>query len=406
MTVRVSVLTERRPGERRVAATPETVRQMVEAGLQVRVEVGAGAAACFPDDAYAEAGGALLADRAALLDTDVLLGVRAPAPDELELLGDGTLLVSFLPAWAEPEVVRMCADRGVTSYSLDLVPRTTRAQSMDALSSQAMVTGYRGALLAAEHLPRFFPMAMTAAGTVPPARVLVLGTGVAGLQAIATARRLGAVVEANDVRSAAAEEVRSLGATFLDLGLESQDGAGGYARAQSADFVERQRALLSEHLGRTDAVITTAAVPGRPAPTLVTAEMVRSMQAGSVVVDLAADGGGNCALTVPGEMVVHSGVAVVGVTNPPSTMPQHASTLLARNVLALLRHVMANGNDDSDEISTGCCVTRRSQVVHPLAAGAPPDAPLPVPTEAMQVASETAPQTAPQSPTEMERTAS
>jgi NAD(P) transhydrogenase subunit alpha len=264
--------------------------------------------------------------------------------------------------------VRALAARSVTSFSLDLVPRLSRAQPMDALSSQALIAGYRAVLLAAATAPRMFPLFMTAAGTVAPAKLLVLGAGVAGLQAIATARRLGAVVSAYDVRAASADEVRSLGATFLDLGLDSQEGAGGYARVQSEDFLARQRDVIGEHVARSDIVVTTAAVPGRPAPRLVSADMVHAMRAGSVIVDLAAEGGGNCELTRAGESIDVGGVTIVGPRNAASAYPVHASALYARNVANLLLLLIRDGRLDpdwDDEVVADCCVTRSGEVMQP-----------------------------------------
>ncbi len=365
------MVAETLPGERRVAAVPETVGKLTAAGIEVRVQAGAGATAHIADDAFVEAGAQIVKARDTLLrDADVVLAVQPLPVDEVSLLPDGASYVGFLPPSAAPAVIAAFAARRVSAYSLDLVPRISRAQSMDALSSQALVSGYRGALVAALLLPKFFPMSMTAAGTIPPAKVLVLGAGVAGLQAIATARRLGAVVEAYDVRAAAAEEVRSLGASFLQLPLESPEGAGGYARVQSEEFLARQRELIGDAVAKADAVITTAAVPGRRAPLLVTKDMVQRMRAGSVVVDLAADGGGNCELTVAGEQKSYGDVTVVGVSNPPSSMPLHASALLARNIATLLLLMVKDGAlapDPDDEIVAGCCVTRDGEVVHPLA---------------------------------------
>jgi NAD(P) transhydrogenase subunit alpha len=287
-------------------------------------------------------------------------------PAEIAGLPRGVVTIGFLSPSAEPDGIAALRDGGVTAFSMELVPRISRAQSMDALTSQALVAGYRCALEAAMRLPRFFPLFMTAAGTVPPARVLVLGAGVAGLQAIATARRLGAQVTAYDVRPTAADEVRSLGAAFLSLELESQEGVGGYARAQSQDFLRRQREVLAEHLTMMDAVITTAAVPGRPAPLLITAEMVAGMAPGSVIVDLAADSGGNCELTRPGEQLDHHGVTVYGVSQPASDLARHASELLARNVAAFVDLLVRDGEVDpdwSDEIVTACCVVRDGEIL-------------------------------------------
>jgi NAD(P) transhydrogenase subunit alpha len=369
--VKIAVVDETGPYERRVALVPETVRRLVGAGHEVAVQSGAGAAAWFADSAFVEAGATVGSRTAVLVEAAAVVRITRPAVADVAELPAGCALLTFLQPAGAADLLRALADRRVDAYSFDLLPRTSRAQTMDALSSQATVTGYRGALLAAERLPNFFPLLMTAAGTVPPARVLVLGAGVAGLQAIATARRLGAVVAANDVRSAAGEEVRSLGATFVELAeLESADGAGGYARAQSEDFLARQRDFIGGHVAASSAVITTAAVPGRSAPLLVTAEMVAGMRPGSVIVDLAADGGGNCALTVLGQEVDAAGVAVLGVRNPPSGMPSAASTLFSRNVTALLGVLAPAGAlapDDEDDIVIGCRVTHGGDVVHPAA---------------------------------------
>ena len=360
--------TETLPGERRVAMVPDVAKKLVGAGLEVAVESGAGAAAGLTDSAYREAGAEVVAEPGSVLGTaDAVLKVQPPTIEEVRLLRPRAALISFLQPSTHAAVVEALAQQGVTAFSLELVPRISRAQSMDALSSQASLAGYKAVLMAANRLGKFFPMLMTAAGTIPPARVLVLGAGVAGLQAIATARRLGAVVEAYDVRPAVKEEVRSLGATFLELELEAQEGAGGYAREQSDEFLRRQRELLGDRVAAADVVITTAAVPGRRAPVLVTAEMVRRMRPGSVLVDVAADSGGNCELTRPGEVVEVGGVFVDGTTNVPSTVPLHASQLFSRNVANLLQHLLADGRlrvDFEDEITRGCCVTYGGEVVH------------------------------------------
>ena len=367
--MRVVVPRELADGERRVAVVAETVGRLAAAGAEVTVEAGAGARAHVPDAELAARGAELTADRSAMLaHADVVLSVQPLPVADVDALRPGAATLSFLQPWVHGDVIRALAGRSVTAFSLDLVPRISRAQSMDALSSQALVAGYRAVVVAAEVAPRMFPLFMTAAGTVAPAKVLVLGTGVAGLQAIATARRLGAVVTAYDVRAAAADEVRSLGATFLDLGLESQEGAGGYARVQSEEFLADQRRILGEHLAGCDVVVTAAAVPGRPAPRLVTAEMARGMRAGSVIVDLGAEGGGNCELTRPGETVEDGGVTVVGLRDAPSAYPLHASALYARNVANLLQLLMRDGAmapDWDDEIVAGCCVTRDGQVLQP-----------------------------------------
>jgi NAD(P) transhydrogenase subunit alpha len=367
--VLVAVPTETAPYERRVAAVPETVERLRGAGCDVVVQAGAGLASSYPDEEYAERGATLVADPAGVFgEADAVVKVAPPSPDELAGMREGAGYVGFLPATAV-ETISALAARRVDAFSLDLLPRISRAQGMDALSSQATVAGYRGALVAASLLPRFFPMLITAAGTVPPARVLVLGAGVAGLQAIATARRLGAVVSAYDVRAAAGEEVRSIGATFLALELETQEGAGGYARVQDDAFLAQQRDLIATHVAASDAVITTAAVPGRPAPRLVTTDMLHAMRPGSVVVDLAAETGGNCEGSRPGEIVGVGPVRVWGGRNVPSSMPVHASMLYARNVAALLLLLVRDGAfapDDADEIVAGTRVTRDGEVVHPL----------------------------------------
>ena len=365
--MRVVVPQETADGERRVAVVPEAVGKLAALGCTVAVQAGAGLAAHVSDDELVERGAEVVTDRIALLQSaDVVLSVQPIPVGDVALLRSGAATLSFLQPWAHGDVVRGLAARSVTGLSLDLVPRISRAQSMDALSSQALVAGYHCALVAASIAPRMFPLAMTAAGTVPPARVLVLGAGVAGLQAIATARRLGAVVSAYDVRAASADEVRSLGAKFLDLGLETQEGEGGYARVQSDEFLAKQRELLGAAIAASDVVITAAAVPGRPAPRLVTAEMVHGMRGGSVIVDLGAEGGGNCELTRVGETVEVDGVSIVGVRNAASAYPLHASALYARNLVNLLSLIVRDGEwapDWDDEILAGCCVTRDGQVV-------------------------------------------
>ncbi len=347
---------------------PEVAARLAGAGVEVIVETGAGSASRFPDADYRQAGAVVASDAAATLEgAAVVAKVQPPTADEVAALPGGVSIVSFLQPGAELDMVRALAAKGATVYSLDLLPRISRAQSMDALSSQSTVSGYRAGLSAAEHLAKFFPLFMTAAGTVPPAKVLVMGAGVAGLQAIATARRLGAVVRAYDVRAAAKEEVESLGAKFVDLDLETQEGTGGYAQEQSTEQLARQQELLGAEVAASDVVIATAQIPGRKAPLLVTAAMVDGMAEGSVVVDMAADSGGNCELTVPGEDVVVDGVTVVGLTNPPAGMPTHASFLYARNIANFLGLLVKDGElapDFDDEIVAGTCVVRAGQVVH------------------------------------------
>jgi len=354
------VVAEPREDERRVALVPDAVRSLLDAGLDVVVESGAGRHTYASDDSYRAAGAQVLAGDV-IAGSDVVLTVSPLTLDQARLLLQGAITVGFLPVAAHPDLVSALRDRQVLAFAMEQVPRIARAQSMDALSSQGLVAGYRAALVAAQMLPRFFPLFMTAAGTVAPARVLVLGAGVAGLQAIATARRLGAVVEAYDVRPSSADEVRSMGAAFIDLGLESLEGAGGYAREMAEERASRQRELLTPYAGASDVVITTAAVPGRRAPLLLTTAMVEGMRAGSVVVDLAAESGGNCELSRPGETVEHRGVQVWGARDVPSSMPVHASQLYSRNVTSLLLLMTSDGQvvpDFEDEIVATSCVTR------------------------------------------------
>jgi len=357
--VRVGVPCETAPGERRVALVPDSVGRLAQQGIGVVVEAGAGAKASYPDAAYEEAG-AQVGDP---WDGEVVAKVHGPGADELERLREGQVLVGFLQPLTDREGIDALAARGVIAFAMESIPRITRAQSMDALSSQATVSGYKGALLAAERLPKFLPMLMTAAGTVPPAKVLVVGAGVAGLQAIATARRLGAVVFGFDVRPVVREQVESLGASFLDLGVVGEETEGGYARELTEDEQRRQQEELEQRIPEFDAVITTAAIPGRPAPRLIPASAVHAMRPGSVIVDLAAETGGNCELTRPGAEVVEAGVTIVGLTNLASTMAYDASRLYSRNVTSLLQHLAPEGElrlDFDDEIIAGACVTRAS----------------------------------------------
>ncbi len=366
--MKIGVISETLQGERRVALVPAAAAKLATSGFEVVVEAGAGEQASFADNAYRAASVAVAADRRALLGTaDVVLSVQPPPLEDVAWLRAGAATISFLQPATQGAVVEALAARGITSFSLELLPRISRAQSMDALSSQASLAGYKAVLMAANRLGKFFPMLTTAAGSIPPARVLVLGAGVAGLQAIATAHRLGAVVEAYDVRSAVKEEVKSLGASFLEFELEAQEGEGGYAREQSAEFLSKQRELLTQRVAVADVVITTAAIPGRRAPLLVTAPMVQGMRRGSVIVDLAAETGGNCEVTQSGRVVEVDGVWVDGTTNVPSTMALHASQLYARNVTNLLQHLASAGElklDFEDEITRSCCVTHAGQVVN------------------------------------------
>ena len=356
--MRVGVPRETTPDERRVALVPDVVARL--AGIEVSVESRAGLAAGFSDEAYAAAGAAVVDD--AWTGVDVVAKVAPPTADEARRLADGQVVVAFLQPLSDREGIERLAAAGAVGFAMESIPRISRAQSMDALSSQATVAGYKAALIAADRLPRFLPMLTTAAGTIAPAKVLVLGAGVAGLQAIATARRLGGVVSGFDIRPATREQVMSLGASFLDVGIVGEETADGYARELTPEEQERQQRALEERIPDFDAVITTAAVPGRPAPRLVPATAVERMRLGSVIVDLAAETGGNCELTRPGEVVDAGGVTIVGPLNLPSTMPFHASQLYARNVASLLAHLAPNGElalDWDDEITAATCVTRR-----------------------------------------------
>ena len=359
--MKVGVPKETGPGERRVALVPEIISKLSGQGFEILVEQGAGEAASLEDAAYTEAGARVVPS--VWGEAEAIAKVQSPSGDEAARLRDGDLLIGFLQPLTDAAGIERLAARGVVAFAMESIPRITRAQSMDALSSQATVSGYKSVLLAAERLPKFFPMLMTAAGTVPPAKALVLGAGVAGLQAIATARRLGAVVSAFDVRPAVKEQVESLGATFLDLGVHGEETEGGYAAELTEEQQRRQQDELAARIPGFDVVITTALVPGRPAPKLIPAAAVRGMRPGSVIVDLAAEAGGNCELTSAGQEVVESGVTIVGLTNLPSTMPQHASQLYSRNVAALLQHLAPGGEltlDFDDEITAGACVTRKA----------------------------------------------
>jgi len=364
--MKVAVPKETAPGERRVALVPEVVGRLLAGVVEVTVEGGAGEAASFPDQAYVDAGAQIAPDLAALYaGATIVARVQKPSEQELAATPEGAVLIGFLQPLTDPAGIERLVGRGVIGFAMESIPRITRAQPMDALSSQATVAGYKAVILAAERLPRFFPMLTTAAGTVAPAKVLVLGAGVAGLQAIATARRLGAVVSGYDVRAVVREQVESLGATFLDLGVAGEETEGGYARELSAEAERRQQEELEQRIPDFDVVVTTALVPGRPAPKLIPAAAVEAMRPGSVVVDLAAEAGGNCELTEPGDEFEHGGVRILGPTNLPSTMPFHASQLYARNVAALLTHLAPEGElklDFEDEITAGACVTRREEV--------------------------------------------
>jgi NAD(P) transhydrogenase subunit alpha len=359
--MRIGVPKETAVGERRVALVPELVTKLTGSGIDVVVEPGAGEAASFTDESFREAG-AELGDPWA---TELVAKVRKPADEELGRLRQGQVLIGFLQPLTDQPGIERLAKQGVTAFAMESIPRITRAQPMDALSSQATVSGYKAVVLAADRLPKFLPMLMTAAGTVAPAKVLVIGAGVAGLQAIATARRLGAVVSGFDVRPVVKEQVESLGATFLELGVVGEETEGGYARELSEEEQRRQQEELEARIGDFDVVVTTALIPGRPAPQLIPRTAIESMRPGSVIVDLAAEAGGNAELTQADEEVSHDGVTILGPTNLPSSMPYHASQLYARNVSALVQHLAPEGElklDFEDEITAGACVTRKEEV--------------------------------------------
>jgi proton-translocating NAD(P)+ transhydrogenase subunit alpha len=376
--MRIGVPKETAEGERRVALVPEVVSKLTHGApgsdgaastLQVVVQRGAGAGALIPDAAYEEAGAELVDDAAAAFGADVVVKVAAPSAEEIARLGSDSVLIAFLGPLTNGEGVKAIAQTGATSFALEAVPRISRAQSMDALSSQANISGYRSALIGAQELGRFFPMLMTAAGTIRPATVLVLGAGVAGLQAIATARRLGAVVQGFDVRSAVKEQVESLGARFLEFDLGGDlEGAGGYAKELTPEQQQRQQELMAEAIGKVDVVITTALVPGRRAPILVTEQAVKLMKPGSVIVDLAGEAGGNCECSEPGQSVIRHDVKILAPLNVPSTMAEHASQLYARNIQALLALMISDQGelslDFEDEVIAGACITRDGEIVH------------------------------------------
>ena len=377
--MKIAVPRETAEGETRAALTPQIAGQLVAAGNKVLVQAGAGNAAHFPDAAYAEAGATLVPDVAALFgQAELVLRVGRPSNEEIEMLRPKTVLIGTLGTLANPKLAELLAERGITALSMDAIPRITRAQSMDSLSSQSAVGGYKAVLLAASRLPKFFPLLTTAAGTVRPARGLIMGAGVAGLMAIGTARRLGAVVEAFDVRPVVKEQVESLGATFVEVPMNeeekaSAETAGGYAREMSEDYQRRQSELIAERVKAADFVITTALIPGRPAPRLISADMVRSMQPGSVIVDMAAEAGGNCELTEPGREVVDNDVTIIGITNLPATVPTHATQMYAKNVQTLVDHLVHDGKltlDLEDEITRGATITHGGKILHEATAAA------------------------------------
>jgi NAD(P) transhydrogenase subunit alpha len=363
-------------GENRVALVPDAVGLLRKAGPQILFESGAGEGAFFPDRAYEAAGATIVSDPVALFtEADAVLKVQAPVLNpvlgkhEVELMREGTVLISFLQPHSHPDLVNRLVERKITSFSMDLIPRIARAQKMDALSSQSTVAGYKAVLAAASSLGKFFPMLVTAAGTIPPAKVLVLGAGVAGLQAIATARRLGAMVQAYDIRPAVKEQVESLGGTFieLDLGGEKTEDVSGYAEELTAKSQEREKVLLRRHVPEADIVITTALIPGKRAPVLITAEMVQDMRAGSVIVDLAAEAGGNCEMTEPDRVVTRYGVTIHGPLNVPSTMPVHASQMYSKNISSFLLQLVRNGKlelDFNDPVINDTCITHEGRARH------------------------------------------
>ncbi|MBN2024179.1 MAG: Re/Si-specific NAD(P)(+) transhydrogenase subunit alpha [Pirellulales bacterium] len=372
----VAVVKETFPGERRVALVPTLVPALLKAGLEVRVETGAGQAAGFPDQQYADKGANIAAGRDDVLAADVILRVRAAGAnrkadeDEPGRYRSGQVVIGMCDPLDQPAAIQPLAQAGITLFALELLPRITRAQSMDVLSSMATVSGYRAVLLAAQTLPRMFPMLMTAAGTVTPAKVFIVGAGVAGLQAIATAKRLGAVVSAYDVRPVVKEQCESVGAKFIELALDTAqaEGKGGYAQAMGEEFYARQREMMTRVVAEHDVVITTAVIPGKKAPVLITAEMVAGMAPGSVIIDLAAERGGNCELTRPDETVVHEGVTILGPTNLPAGAPYHASQMYAKNVTTFLLHLLADGRvkiDRQDEIVAETLLALGGRVVHP-----------------------------------------
>jgi NAD(P) transhydrogenase subunit alpha len=367
--MKIGVPKETAAGERRVAMVPEVVRKLTSADHQILVQRGAGDGALIPDSAYEEAGAQLVDDAAEAFACDVVVKVAPPGAQETALLGSDSVLIGFLQPLTNGAGISTIAQTGATSFALEAVPRISRAQSMDALSSQANISGYRSALIGAQELGRFYPMLMTAAGTIRPATVLVLGAGVAGLQAIATARRLGAVVQGFDVRAAVKEQVESLGAKFLEFDLGGDlEGSGGYAKELTPEQQARQQELMAEAIGKVDVVITTALVPGRRAPILVTKAAVEKMKPGSVIVDLAGEAGGNCELSEPGETVIKHGVKILAPLNLPSTLAEHASALYARNIQALLELMISEEGtlklDFEDEVIAGACITRGGEIVH------------------------------------------
>ena len=366
----VGVLKEVVVGENRVAVTPQTVKDLLKVGLEIHIETEAGKTAFISDSDYQNAGAKIVSDAASILtNSDLVIKVATATLDEINQIKDGSAYISLIQTTREIEIVNKLTQKKVSAFSMHLIPRTTLAQSMDALSSQANVAGYKAVLVGATHLPVYMPLLMTAAGTIPPAKVLIIGAGVAGLQAIATAKRLGAQVEAFDVRPEVKEQVESLGAKFVEVKSENEDGVGegGYAKETSDEYKEKQQALMEEHISKSDLIITTALIPGRPAPVLIPSTMVDAMKKGSVVVDLAAENGGNCENTVPGEVTTKNGVIIDGTLNLPSTMQVHSSQLYAKNISTFISHMTKDGSLEinmDDEIISGSIFTHQGKITH------------------------------------------
>jgi NAD(P) transhydrogenase subunit alpha len=369
--LKVSVPKETKAFEKRVALSPDVVKTLIKAGFDCQIEAGAGSNSYFSDELYTKAGATIVTDKAQLYkDADVILKVNAPQPDEVRLMKEGSVLISFMYAYNNPELVNACADRKISSFAMDAVPRISRAQKMDALSSQANLAGYKSVILGANALGRIFPLMMTAAGTITPSRVLIFGAGVAGLQAIATAKRLGSVVEVTDVRPETKEQVESLGGKFLQVqGVEGVKTEGGYAKEVSEDYLKKQQELIKKHIAEADLVITTALVMGKKAPVLVTEEMVTSMKNGSVIVDMAVEAGGNCVLSELNKTVVKHGVTIIGESNLPSLLPVNASELYAKNIVTLLLHLATKDGfkwEMEEDITKGSVITHQGEILNEL----------------------------------------
>lgn len=368
--MKIAILKETIPGEKRVAAIPATIKEMIKKNMSVLVEAGAGEGSFISDQEFADAGASIVSDRAALInDTDMVIKVAPVTEEEIQQLKNNSVYISFFQTMKRIDQVKKLSDKKISAFSMHLIPRTTLAQSMDALSSQSNIAGYKSVLMGATHLSVYMPLLMTAAGTVPPAKVLVLGAGVAGLQAIATAKRLGAQVEAFDVRPVVKEQVESLGAKFVEVDSDEDDGVGegGYAKETSEDYKKRQQELIKDRISKSDMVITTALIPGKPAPILIPKDMVEGMKPGAVIMDLAAENGGNCELTNPGTVSKYNGVIIDGTLNLPSTLTIHASQLYAKNVITFLNHLCPDGEikiDLEDEIISGALFTHNGEITH------------------------------------------